>query len=51
MVRSNPRRRRVIGTNAWIKEQEEFWSDPTTKNRWLSLHEECARRRKEEQET
>ncbi len=47
-VIENLRRRQRIGTEAWIAEQEEFWSDPVRKRRWLASGEDCKRRWTEE---
>ena len=36
----NLRRRREIGTKAWLKEQSEIWNDDKYLKRWLWLQEE-----------
>lgn len=48
-VIENLRRRKRVGTEAWITEQEQFWSDPHRKRRWLALCRECKERWLEEQ--
>ena len=41
----NLRRRKAIGTAAWLKEQEAFWKDnPKDRQRWLALYAECDKR-------
>jgi len=46
----NLRRRKAIGTAAWLKEQEEFWkADKTAAKLWLALYAECDKRSNESQ--
>lgn len=40
----NLRRRRKIGTKAWLSEQEAYWKDEKKLRAWKWLGEECARR-------
>lgn len=40
----NLRRRARIGTEAWLAEQAEYWSDPDRKRRMLFLLAECKER-------
>ena len=39
----NLRRRREIGTKAWLEEQEAHWQDESLRKAWISLYEECGR--------
>ena len=47
----NLRRRREIGTAAWLKEQEAFWRDDHARAMQLALHDRCAKQAREFQET
>jgi len=38
------RRRRQIGTDAWLAEQAAYWGNAKYRQRWLALHAECAER-------
>lgn len=40
----NLRRRRRIGTEAWLVEQDRYWQDPAKRRTWLELFQECSRR-------
>jgi hypothetical protein len=41
----NLRRRKAVGTAAWLKEQEEFWkADKDAAQAWLALYAECDKR-------
>jgi hypothetical protein len=40
----NLRRRKAIGTENWLKEQEEIWSNEWYLRRWLWLQKECEKR-------
>jgi hypothetical protein len=40
----NLRRRKAIGTEKWLKEQEEIWSNEWYLQRWLWLQKECEKR-------
>ena len=40
----NLRRRKKIGTDAWLKEQEAFWKDDRKRRAWDYLGAECERR-------
>jgi hypothetical protein len=42
----NLRRRKVIGTGRWLKEQEKAWSNEWYLKRWLWLQKECENRLK-----
>lgn len=44
----NLHRRRRIGTEAWLREQEAYWQDERRRGRWIRLFEECSRRWREE---
>ena len=38
----NLRRRKRIGTEAWLAEQKQYWSNKEKRERWLALFRECA---------
>jgi hypothetical protein len=40
------RRQKRIGVQAWLKEQETYWSDEGNRKRRLALHQECSERAK-----
>lgn len=40
----NLRRRKRIGTDAWIEEREAYWKDEKNLRAWKALGEECERR-------
>ncbi|MBM4018524.1 MAG: DUF3795 domain-containing protein [Planctomycetes bacterium] len=42
----NLRRRKRIGTAAWLAEQKQFWSDQKKRDRWLVFYRDCAERDK-----
>ena len=43
-VIENLRRRKAIGTERWVKEQEENWSNEWYLRRWLWFQKECKKR-------
>ena len=43
-VLENLRRIRRIGVEAWLDEQETYWTDQRRLDRWLQLHKECRAR-------
>ena len=43
----NLRRRRQIGTDAWLREQRDYWSDERARQKWLAMYEECSRKARE----
>jgi len=45
-IMENLRRRKVIGTGRWLKEQEKAWSNEWYLKRWLWLQKECENRLK-----
>jgi hypothetical protein len=47
----NLRRRRMIGVQAWLQEQEAYWRDDTRRRDWRRLGEECSRRAQEFKES
>ena len=38
----NLRRRKKIGTENWLKEQEEYFQDENNRNKEMKLHQNCA---------
>jgi len=40
----NLRRRKKIGTSAWLREQEAHWKDEGNRTKWLALYRECSRK-------
>jgi len=40
----NLRRRKKIGTDKWLAEQEQHWSHAAQRKRWLALYRECSRK-------
>lgn len=47
-VLDNLARRRKIGIEAWIKEQQTYWKDNQVKfDEWISFHQECKRKRRQ----
>lgn len=47
----NLRRRRQIGSAAWLAEQEAQFQDPQQRRRWLALFHECLHKHLEELES
>jgi hypothetical protein len=40
----NLRRRKKIGTEAWLREQTAHWQDEGNRKAWISLYQECSRK-------
>lgn len=49
-VIENLRRRKIIGTKNWLREQKEIWSSEWYLRRWLWFQKECENRLKRSQE-
>jgi len=43
-VIENLRRRRAVGSEKWVKEQKDNWSNEWYLRRWLWLQKECEKR-------
>lgn len=41
VVLENLRRIRKIGLDAWLEEQNEYWSDKETLKKWVCFHDKC----------
>ena len=46
-VIENLRRRKTVGTKAWLAEQEEFWKDEKHREGWMALGRECSERNRQ----
>jgi hypothetical protein len=46
-VIENLRRRKKIGSDKWLEEQEQVWKNQRYLNRWLWFQKECAKRNTE----
>ncbi len=49
-VIENLRRRRTVGTEKWLKEQEKTWTNEWSLRRWIWFQKECEKRLKESSE-
>jgi hypothetical protein len=43
-VIENLRRRRTVGTEKWLREQQEAWNNEWYRKRWLWFQKECENR-------